>query len=102
MVISVRKYLAEEGRAGQICSTKPRPLLQLHSYKVRKGQRVSFFLSPLAVRYRITSHDSPFPLTCTHIITKRRSFGLPLETDTVEACTLTLLLSLWGKDRKKH
>lgn len=83
-------------------STKPRPLVQLRSSEVCKGQRVNFLLSPLVVWYLITSHDSPLPLTCTHIITKHCSFVLPLETDTVEACSLTLLLTLWGKDRKKH
>lgn len=83
-------------------SRKPRPLIQLQSYEVFKGQRVNFFFSPLVVWYLITSHDSPLPLTCTHIITKQCSFVLPLETDTVEACSLSLLLTLWGKDRKKH
>lgn len=83
-------------------STKPRPLIQLQSYEVCKGQRVNFFLSPLVVWYMITPYDSPLPLTCTHIITKHCSFVLLLETDTVEACSLTLLLTLWGKDRKKQ
>lgn len=83
-------------------SMKPRALVQLQSYEVCEGQRVNFFLSPLVVWYLITSHDSPLPLACTHIITKHCSFVLPLETDTVEACSLTILLTLWGKDRKKH
>lgn len=67
---------------------------------VRGKGWISLFL--LVVQYLIASHDSPLPLTCTHQIAKHCFFVLPLEADTVEACRLALLLTLWGKDRKNH
>lgn len=98
-VISKSKYLAGSDLEAQILDF----LSQCKALRCVRGKGwISFFLSPLAVQYLIASRDSPLPLTCTYIITKHRSFVLLLETDTVQACSLALLLTLWGKDRKKH
>lgn len=98
-VISTCRYLAGSGLEAQLLDL----LSQCKASRCVRGKGwIFFFLSPLAVRYLIPSRDSPLPLTCTYIITKHRSFVLLLEIDTVEACSLALLLTLWGKDRKKH